>query len=490
MASPDRQFGHLRLEPHKEASTRQPLAHSPLPALALMPLNQHTGDPSQPCVEIGQRVRLGQAIARPQAGLSAWLHAPVAGRVLTIEPQPAPHLGGRETPAIVIENDGTDAVCDDCVPIDDYTALAPDDLLVRIERAGIVGLGGAVFPTAAKLADRRRRPIDHLIVNGVECEPYISCDDALMRARPREVLKGVQVLLHVLDAPGATLAIEEDMPQALASMREALAHAADPRIEIRTLPAFYPAGGERQLVTALTGMEVPHDGLPVDLGIICQNVGTAAAVAQLVDTGMPLVRRVVTVTGEAVAEPCNVDVAIGTGLDRLIAERGGYVQPVERLIMGGSMMGLALPHDAMPVVKGTNCIIAAGPRDIRNRGVEMPCIRCGECARACPAGLLPQQLHWFARGEDLDELDRLGLADCIECGCCDQVCPSRIRLTRQFRLAKAAARLREDERARAAEARFRYEARERRLALEEQERKLRLEERKRRALQSRPARPE
>ncbi len=490
MAVPDRRFGQLRLEPHKDTSTRLPLAHSPLPALALLPLNQHTGDPSQPCVEIGQRVRLGQPIARPRDGLSAWLHAPVAGRVIAIEPRPAPHLAGRETTSIVIENDGSDARCDDCVPIDDYTALSPDDLLERIERAGIVGLGGAVFPTAAKLADRRRRPIDRLIVNGVECEPYISCDDALMRARPREVVRGVQILLHVLEAPVATLAIEEDMPEALASLREALEQSGDPRIEIRTIPALYPSGGERQLVTTLSGSEVPHDGLPVDLGIICQNVGTAAAVAQLVDSGMPLIKRVVTVTGAGVAEPRNVDVAVGTGLDQLIAERGGYVRPVERLIMGGSMMGIALPHDAMPVVKATNCLIAAGPGDIRDRGPEMPCIRCGDCARACPAGLLPQQLHWFARGDALDELERLGLEDCIECGCCDQVCPSQIRLTRQFRLAKARLRLREDERARAAEARSRYGARELRLALEEQERKLRLEERKRRAVHGRSARSE
>jgi electron transport complex protein RnfC len=377
-------------------------------------------------------VRLGQPIAEPEGPISAWLHAPVSGTVRAIEPRPAPHRLGAPSLSIVIANDGKDER-HETPSHGDYAALSPAQLCERIERGGIVGLGGAVFPTSVKLASALPREGVRLLVNGAECEPYISCDYMLMVERAKEIVLGAQILMHALGARSCTIAIEDDTPEAERTLRAALEQAGDSRLQLAVVAAVYPAGGERQLIAAVFGVEVPFDGLPSDVGVVCQNVGTAAAVAEWLRDSLPLTYRIVTVTGDGVTNAGNLQARLGTSMASLIADCGGYTPRVARLIMGGSMMGAPLPHDDLPVVKATNCVLAASALDLQPRLPEMPCIRCGACAEACPAFLLPQQLHWYACAGDLQEADRYGLMDCIECGCCDYVCPSQIPLAERFR---------------------------------------------------------
>src|SRR5688572_28227661 len=461
--------GGLRLNAHKERSTQQPLRPASPVAALILPLDQHAGAPAVPIVKQGERVLRGQPIAEPGAAISAWLHSPVSGTVAAIEPRPAPHRFGAPTLSIVVTNDGRDERLGATSPTH-FDQLSPEQLREEIGRGGIVGLGGAVFPTATKLSSAAAVSELRLLLNGAECEPYISCDDMLMRERVRDVVFGARVLLHALAARTCVIAIEDDTPQAAAALGTAIADAHDERIQLRKVASIYPAGGEKQLITTVFDVEVPSGGLPADIGTTCLNVGTAAAVAQWVRDAQPLTNRIVTVTGDGVREQRNLDVPIGTPLAALIYDCGGYTGRMSRLIMGGSMMGQALPHDDMPVIKATNCVIAASALDLQPRAAEMPCIRCGNCSVTCPAMLLPQQLHWYALARDLDALETYGLMDCIECGCCDYVCPSQIPLAERFRDMKPAVSERLAARAGAGAARTRFDARTARLERIENER--------------------
>jgi electron transport complex protein RnfC len=364
---------------------------------------------------------------------------------------------------VSVENDGSDDREASLAPIDDADEAAPEQLLERIANSGIVGLGGAAFPTSVKLAAARASGATHLVLNGAECEPWICCDDALMRSRANEILVGTRLLMRAIGCCRCTIAVEDDKPEAVAALQHALSAMPDERIAVQLLPALYPSGAERQLLTAVTGIEVPFDRLPAEAGLICQNVGTAAAVAHFARTGEPCIRRIVTITGSGVVRPGNLDALIGTPLADLVATRGGFDGEPQRLLSGGTMMGRALASDAIGLTKAMNCVVVATAADLLPRGEEMPCIRCGDCASVCPAGLLPQQLHRLAATGDATQLARFGLTDCIECGCCDYVCPSRIPLTWRFRQAKARLRMRADEASRAADARRRFERHERRL---------------------------
>jgi electron transport complex protein RnfC len=431
--------GGILLAANKTGSTALPIRRGFVPSKLVLALKQHRGNPAEPVVAVGERVRRGQLVAQARGAPSAAVHAGTSGLVRAIEERPV--LGGhgvQASPCIVIETDGRDE------PLPARDAQWPTDRAAQLDAiraGGIVGLGGAVYPTADKLATPV--PCKTLIVNGAECEPYISCDDLLMRESAAAIVAGALLLTDVLDAPRCIIAIERDKPQAMEAIEAAAQAADDPRLKLAEVPTIYPAGGEKQLVELLTGEEVPSGRYPGEFGYVCQNVGTAFAVERLRTAHEPLTARIVTVTGGGVKTPQNVETPIGTPIAELIALCGGYNEEVVRLIAGGSMMGYALPDDETPITKATNCIIAATADEVRTETYEWPCIRCGDCAMVCPSRLLPQDLLVAATTNDFASLNTLGLQDCIECGCCDVICPAQIMLTERFRVAKRALALHE-----------------------------------------------
>lgn len=485
MPARDRFPDGLRLESQKSGVMQQRLRAATPPVSAIVALDQGAGGHCDPMVVPGTRVFVGTPIAQPASITSATIHSPVSGTVRDLLPYPTANGSG---PAIVIDNDGSDAR-DPRIGTPDLESLDPASLIEEIRRAGIVGLGGAAFPTSTKLAAARAQSVEHLVLNGAECEPWISCDDALMRERPGDVALGAQVLMKASGAARATIAVEDDKTAAVEALRGALAALGDDRLQVMVLPAVYPAGAERLLLAAVTGSEVPHDALPPSIGLLCQNVGTAAAVAAWARTGEPCIARIVTITGGGVAQPANLEARIGTPLAALVADCGGYRGAPRRLVAGGSMTGVALATDEVTLTKAMNCILVAADANLVAHGVEMPCIRCGDCAGACPVGLLPQQLHRAVAAADVVQSARYGLTDCIECGCCDYVCPSRIPLAMRFRAARSAALARDEDRQRANDARRRFEERERRLAAQAEGERRAFEEAKARARGDGPSRP-
>ena len=430
--------GGVKLRGHKSASTQSPLEQAPLPSELVLPLEGGlTAHGIEPVIESGQRVLRGQALVRGGGTLSPWAHASTSGIVRSLETHPVGHARRREALCAVLEVDGEDASWPELEPPDPMQWDTPEALAGALSRAGLAGLGGAVFPTGTKLAATWRHPVRTVIVNGAECEPYISCDDMLMRTSPREVLAGALALVALTGAEEGLIVLEDDKPEAWQAMeREMSALGAHERLTLVAIPTIYPGGGERQLIQLLTGREVPSQAYPTDIGFVCQNVGTAAALSRFLLSGFPLTSRVTTVTGGGIAEPRNLQVRFGTRVADLVDACGGYNGRVAGLIMGGSMMGIALDDDAVPVTRGTNCIIAATESELHDDRDARPCIRCGDCSVVCPVNLMPQELHRAAVFDQFDALEDLGLFDCIECGCCDVVCPSHIRLTQSFRVGK------------------------------------------------------
>jgi electron transport complex protein RnfC len=432
----DRFHGGLVLPGHHEISTSLPIREAGIPPLLVIPLLQHIGETAECLVKAGDHVHKGQIIAAPRGKVSVPVHASSSGTVVAVEERPFPHPSGLSFPSVVIETDGRDDWDERTYTLPDYRQLSRIRLLDHIRAAGIVGLGGAGFPTQVKLSRGSDDRIDLLVINGVECEPYISCDNMLLQERTREVIEGVRILRHILQPRDCVIAIEADMPEAGAALRAAVTSAADTGIEVVSVPVRYPSGGERQLIKVLTGREVPSQGFPSDIGIICQNVGTAAAVYRAMVRNHPLVSRIVTVTGGGVKQPCNLELLIGTPFSYAVEASGGYSDDVDRLLMGGPMMGFAVNTDEVPVIKATNCILAVTREEMPPPEAALPCIRCGKCTEVCPADLLPQQLYWYARSDNLDAAQDYSLFDCIECGCCAHVCPSHIPLVQYYRHAK------------------------------------------------------
>jgi electron transport complex protein RnfC len=428
----------IELDSHKSASTRVPLAAAPLPSEVIVPLEGGlSARDLRPAVESGQRVLRGQPLVQGGGPLSTWTHASTSGVVRSLERRRIAHPRRREALCAVIEVDGKDDRWPELVRPDPTQWDTPEKLAAALSRAGLAGLAGAVFPTGLKLAAAWRRRMRLVVVNGVECEPYISCDDMLMRTSPRDVVAGALVLVELAGADHGVVAVEDNKPEALQALQHALPMLdTQQRLSVVTIPTMYPAGGERQLIQALTGEEVPSLAKPTDVGYLCQNVGTAAALFRFLASGEPVTSRVTTVTGGAIATPRNLEVRLGTRIADLIAACGGYTTKVARLIMGGSMMGHALDNDLMPVGRPTNCIVAATAQELRDDSAALACIRCGDCSNVCPAYLLPQELNAAAEHNEFDVLENLGLFDCIECGCCDVVCPSHIPLTETFRVGK------------------------------------------------------
>ena len=433
-----RWIGGLRLQPHKRASTQEPLEQAPLPSEIVVPLEGGlSARDIRPAIQTGQRVFRGQPLVQGGGPLSTWTHASTSGVVRSLETHPVGHARRSEALCAVIDVDGDDEFWPDLEPPDPKQWDAPDKLATAFSQAGLAGLGGAVFPMGVKVAAAWRRPMRAVIVNGAECEPYISCDDMLMRSRPREVLAGALALVELTGAEQVFVALEDDKPEAMQALEQELAVlGAQERLTLVTVRAIYPAGGERQLIQMVTGQEVPSHTHPTDIGYLCQNVGTAAGLYRFLKSGHPLMSRITTITGGGIASPRNLEVRLGTRVADVVAACGGYTTAVEQLIMGGSMMGIALRTDSVPIMRATNCIIAATEPETRQDAAAMPCIRCGACAAVCPAYLLPQELHRAARNNQFDVLNKLSLFDCIECGCCDVVCPSHIHLTESFRAGK------------------------------------------------------
>jgi electron transport complex protein RnfC len=457
--------GGLRLPILKDESTARVIQHVPVPMQLILPLAQHAGEPAHPVVTIGERVLKGQLIADADGTISAPVHASSSGKVVAIEQWPVSRRLGENAPCIVIECDGLDRPVHLSEPIVPFEQQSPATLFQKILHGGIVGLGGAVFPTAQKLMEATTEPLEHLIINGVECEPYISCDDMLMREHSMAIIVGAQILLHALQLDHCYVVVESDKPEAIRALADALTEVQDDRIVIKQIPTIYPSGAEDQVVQLVTRKEVPTGGLPLDVGCLVQNVGTAAAVYDWICKGEPLISRITTVTGDGVAAPMNVMARIGTTVADVVNFIGGYTERARQLIIGGPMTGKSVSTDRVPLVKATNCILALS--ETPPIGPERPCIRCGDCAQVCPVLLLPQQLYWYACADNEAKLRAFGLTDCIECGCCDLVCPSQIPLTADFRIAKLRMRELEDEKARAERARERFESRTVRLEREQ-----------------------
>jgi len=466
--------GGIHPPENKLQSLSGAIADAGIPPLLVLPLSQHIGAPAVPVVAVGEPVRKGQMIAEPKGLVSVPVHAPTSGRVAAIEERLVAHPSGRLAPCIVIESDGRDE-WNPHTGTDNYRTLDRAKLLQLIRAAGIAGMGGAGFPTAVKLSPRPGTPIGTLIINGTECEPYITADDVLMRERADRILSGAAILSHLLEPAETLVGIEDNKPEAIAAMRAA---AAGTGIEIVVFPTKYPSGGERQLIEILTGKQVPSGGLPADVGIVCQNVGSAAAVHDAVVLGRPLISRVTTVTGRAVRQPQNFEVLLGTPMAYLLERAGFDAAHCSRLVMGGPMMGFTVPDPQVPVVKTTNCLLAATADELPTPAPAQACIRCGMCAQACPASLLPQQLFWFAQGKEWDKLESHHLFDCIECGACSWVCPSNIPLVQYYRAAKAEILQRRRDQEQAEQSRLRFEARQARIAREEAEKEARRAARK------------
>ncbi|GAB2587030.1 electron transport complex subunit RsxC [Nitrincola alkalisediminis] len=416
---------------YKSLSNTTPIQRFPMMERLYVSLQQHLGAPATPVVNVGDRVLKGQVLADAQGLISAPVHAPTSGRIASLAEHRAPHPSGLPVLVITLEADGRDQwILRD--PIANPFSLPPESICERIGTAGIVGLGGATFPAAVKLNLSLQKGIDTLILNGGECEPYLSCDDRLMRESAKTILRGAQLICHAVQAKHAILGIEDNKPEALAIMTEA---ANGTGISVKAVPSGYPMGSEKQLIQQLTGIEIPAHSRAADSGILVHNVATAYAVAMAIDQGQPLISRIVTLSGGAVTHPGNWEVPLGTLASEFLNHASGFDMKPARLLMGGPMMGIELPDLHVPIIKGSSAILALTEPEISHQQ-SSPCVRCSRCVRACPMGLMPLEMAANIRSGDLKRANTLGLSDCVGCGACSYICPSSIPLTHLFNYAK------------------------------------------------------
>lgn len=416
----------------KELSSQKQIVKATSPDRVVIPLSQHLGAPCKPLVAIDQEVKKGEMVGEPGGFVSAPVHASVSGKVIAIGE--FPNAMGRFVTSIVIENDRNET----WTSLEDnpeYEGLLPDHLKEKIKQAGIVGMGGAAFPSVVKLSPPKEKPIDTIILNGSECEPYLTGDFRLMLERPKEIIEGLKVLMKILGVQRGFVGIEDNKPDAIKAIRETVKGEKD--IELRALQTKYPEGAEKMLIQVMTGRKVPPRALPMDVRVVVHNVGTAYAVYEAARYGKPLIERVVTVTGEGIREPKNLKVKVGTLISHLIHDCGGMKEEKVKVISGGPMMGFAIPSLDVPVTKGTSGIVVLTEREIVHIGKFQPCIRCGRCIDACPMGLMPSMLSIYAERGFYEGAKEYNLFDCFECGCCTFVCPSKRPIVQLIRIAKS-----------------------------------------------------
>ncbi len=477
--------GGIHPPENKRQSTGGCITEAPVPSRIILPLQQHIGLPADPLVKMGDKVLKGQTVAEAIGRISANIHASTSGTVVAIEPHPVPHMSGMMADCIIIEADGNDQWAEH-QGLEDYQKLPKPELIEHIRKAGVAGMGGAGFPTDVKLHLGDDHIVNTLIINAAECEPYITADDMLMRERADKILGGIEIIAHLLKPLHIIVGIEDNKPQAIRALQEAF-DGCTLNLDIISVPTKYPSGGEKQLIKLLTGVEVPSGKIPADVGIVCQNVGTTTAVFDAVHHGKPLVSRIITITGEAVAHPQNLEARIGTPFADLLTFCGLSEQHLARLIVGGPMMGLTVENQQIPMIKTSNCLIAGSINEFPAQPPAQACIRCGMCEQVCPVELLPQQLHWFAKGKEFEKAKHHNLFDCIECGACSYVCPSNIPLVQYYRFAKGEIRKEDAEQRKADHARLRFEARQARQEQEQLEKELRRKARAEEAAKSQAA---
>ena len=463
--------GGIHPPSNKTQSTQVVIAHAPLPTKLTIPFHQHAGETAKPVVQVGDHVLKGQLIGLPDGFVSSAVHASTSGTITAIGMQLIAHPSGLSNLCATLIPDGKDEWVA-LKPVADYRSHNPAELQQLLRMAGVVGLGGAAFPSDIKLRIGKQK-VNTLILNGAECEPYITCDDILMRERAAEIVQGAEMLRFMLDADEVLYGVEDNKPEAVAALQQAITDRAtnlqhSKPHEVVAIPTIYPGGSAKQLIRVLTGLEVPSGKLPTDIGVQCFNVATAYTAYRAVAYGEPLLSRVVTITGN-VRHAQNFEALVGTPINELVA-LGEALPDTDRYIMGGPMMGVPLPAVQVPVVKATNCVIAASAKLFPPSPPALPCIRCTRCAEACPADLQPQDLYWFAQSKEFGRAQAFSLFDCIECGACSYVCPSHIPLVQYYRFAKSEIRAREHDKQLADQARVRHEYREYRIEREKQER--------------------
>lgn len=416
----------------KELSSSSQLKPAKPPVRAIIPLSQHIGAPCTSMVDIGQDVRAGSQIGSAGGFVSAPVHASISGKVSAISAFSM--ANGRMVPCIVIENNNLNQTID-FIANKDFMSLSAEELKQKIKDAGIVGMGGAAFPTNVKLSPPKEKPIDAVLINGAECEPYLTADHRQMVERPNDVISGLKILMKVLGVSNGYVGIENNKPDAIAKIKEAAQ--AEPSIKVITLEVKYPQGAEKMLIKAILNREVPAGGLPMDIGVVVQNVGTAVAIYEACAEGKPLIERVVSVTGSGIKNPSNLVVKIGTTFSQLIDECGGFVNHRAKVISGGPMMGFAVFTLDVPVTKGTSGIVVMPDNQVAPNEKHGPCIRCGRCLEACPMGLIPSMLSIYSERSMYEGAKEYRLFDCFECGSCTYVCPSKRPIVQFVRLAKS-----------------------------------------------------
>jgi electron transport complex protein RnfC len=427
------------IEPEMSKITAaSPIATSPIAPIYILPIKQHIGEVCTPIVSIGEHVSRGQKIAKSQGYVSVPVHAPTSGTVVKIEDHAIPHPSGMGLPSIFIEPDGRDTRDESLEAMLDYRERDPAELRERIRVCGIAGLGGAVFPTFIKLLKDQRNPIETVIINGIECEPYLTNDHRLMLEKPEALVTGVNIIMHMVGAKKVIIAVEDNKADAAEAIRNAINGQPDmEHIEVRLLPTRYPQGSEKQLVQVLTGREIPARKLPMHIGVLCQNVGTALAIFDAVIHGHSLTERIITVSGDALPRPGNICARLGTPMRFILSQHGLEHFENIHLLHGGPMMGERMKNPDMPVVKSTNGLLAMHSETMmKAHKVEQPCIRCGHCGVACPINLVPNLLADQCRNDQFEKAESYNLFDCIECGACSYVCPSNIPLVHYFRYGK------------------------------------------------------